>query len=132
MSENKHTRRNFLKIAGGLIGLSAVGMWAELTKNQIDLLNKKTVTFPFNPNREISFTDEFIIKNSEGKVITYSAHCTHMGCIINKEINGKLICPCHGSEYNLNGIPVKGPAYKPLEKFKTTLSTDQKQVIIET
>lgn len=132
MSANKHTRRNFLKIAGGLIGLSAVGAWGELTKKQMELLNKRTITFPFNPNKEITFVDEFIIKNNEGKVTAYSAHCTHLGCLINKEQNGKLICPCHGSEYNLDGVPVKGPAYKPLEKYKASLSSNNKQVTIET
>lgn len=132
MSGNKHTRRTFLKIAGSLIGLTAVGAWGELTKNQMSLLNKRSVTFPFNPNKEISFVDEFIIRNKEDEVTSFSAHCSHLGCIINKEQNGKLICPCHGSEYNLEGVPVKGPAYKPLKKYKSTLSSDRKQITIET
>lgn len=132
MSGNKHTRRTFLKIAGGLIGLTAVGAWGELTKNQMSLLNKRSVTFPFNPNKEISFVDDYIIRNNDEEITAFSAHCTHLGCIINKEQNGKLICPCHGSEYNLEGDPVKGPAYKPLKKYQATLSSDHKQITIKT
>ena len=132
MSGNKQSRRNFLKAAGALVGLTAIGAWSELAKTQMALLKKRIVRFPFNKNKTVSFQDEFIVLNQDGKVKALSAHCTHLGCLINKEQNGKLICPCHGSEYDLNGNPVKGPAYKPLEKYKATLSDDGQQITIET
>eukprot|EP00612_Vaucheria_litorea_P002596 CAMPEP_0171459288 /NCGR_PEP_ID=MMETSP0945-20130129/4631_1 /TAXON_ID=109269 /ORGANISM="Vaucheria litorea, Strain CCMP2940" /LENGTH=178 /DNA_ID=CAMNT_0011985275 /DNA_START=392 /DNA_END=928 /DNA_ORIENTATION=- len=39
------------------------------------------------------------------------AVCTHLGCVVpwNKAEN-KFICPCHGSQYDANGMVVRGPA----------------------
>ena len=40
--------------------------------------------------------------------------CSHLGCQINKTENDQLVCPCHGSRYNLKGDALKGPATNPL------------------
>lgn len=56
-----------------------------------------------------------VYKDEAGKVITLSAVCTHMGCIV--EWNGKektWDCPCHGSRYNTIGKVINGPAVKDL------------------
>ena len=37
--------------------------------------------------------------------------CTHNGCLVKYDKDtGKLICPCHGSEFKLNGKVISGPA----------------------
>ena len=42
--------------------------------------------------------------------------CTHMGCLLNlNKDSKKLICPCHGSEFSLNGTVLEGPAHKNLD-----------------
>jgi Rieske Fe-S protein len=44
----------------------------------------------------------------------YSLVCPHLGCTIN--LTEELFkCPCHGSEFDLNGIVIKGPANKNLK-----------------
>jgi Rieske Fe-S protein len=53
----------------------------------------------------------------------FSAVCTHMGCIVNQISDGKIQCPCHGSEYSIDsGDVLRGPAPKPLaaQKIKVT------------
>lgn len=37
--------------------------------------------------------------------------CTHLGCVVpwNKAEN-KFKCPCHGSQYDANGMKIRGPA----------------------
>jgi Rieske Fe-S protein len=48
-----------------------------------------------------------------GTVVALSAICTHQGCTVAP--GGKqLVCPCHGSVYDLTGANVSGPAPKPL------------------
>jgi Rieske Fe-S protein len=45
-----------------------------------------------------------------GKVVAFSAICTHMGCTVNPSGN-QLHCPCHGSTYNaFTGAVIHGPA----------------------
>ena len=45
----------------------------------------------------------------------FSAVCTHMGCTVSQIANGRIDCPCHGSEYSItDGAVLAGPAPKPL------------------
>ncbi len=47
-----------------------------------------------------------------------SGRCTHLGCIVEfDEKSGIFKCPCHGSEYALDGSVIKGPARKRLKKL---------------
>jgi cytochrome b6-f complex iron-sulfur subunit len=49
----------------------------------------------------------------DGKLADFgvNAVCTHLGCVVpwNKAAN-KFMCPCHGSQYDKNGMVVRGPA----------------------
>ena len=42
--------------------------------------------------------------------------CSHLGCQV-RPGGGFLVCPCHGSTYNLRGEVVRGPAQKDLHKY---------------
>jgi cytochrome b6-f complex iron-sulfur subunit len=42
-----------------------------------------------------------------------STVCTHLGCIVKQEGAG-FACPCHGSQFKLDGAVTKGPAPKAL------------------
>jgi cytochrome b6-f complex iron-sulfur subunit len=55
-----------------------------------------------------------VLINQHGKVWAISSICTHMGCILNLQAEDrKLVCPCHGAEYDLQGIPTVGRRYPP-------------------
>jgi cytochrome b6-f complex iron-sulfur subunit len=59
----------------------------------------------------------FVYKNQD-KLEVFNAHCTHMGCIINfhKDKN-RFICPCHHSQFTIDGLRIKGPAQRDLDKI---------------
>jgi Rieske Fe-S protein len=44
----------------------------------------------------------------------FSSTCPHAGCSVNEVADGTIICPCHGSKFNLDGSVAQGPATKPL------------------
>lgn len=48
----------------------------------------------------------------------FSAQCTHLGCRIAEIQQGVLVCPCHGSRFDLQGKPISGPAAKSLRKLE--------------
>ena len=52
---------------------------------------------------------------SAGTIVALSAICTHQGCTV-KGDGGELVCPCHGSVFDLSGANVSGPAPKPLSE----------------
>jgi Rieske Fe-S protein len=54
--------------------------------------------------------------------------CTHQQNQLNVISNGYK-CPFHGSQFNLDGQVVKGPAELPLRKFQTSI--DQGQLVIQ-
>lgn len=58
-----------------------------------------------------------LVKEAQG-VRALSARCTHLGCTVGvAEDGGSLICPCHGSEYGLDGAVLRGPAGEALAKL---------------
>ncbi|MAE57639.1 MAG: Rieske (2Fe-2S) protein [Halobacteriovorax sp.] len=59
----------------------------------------------------------------EGKLVAFSNICTHLGCVPNwLPAELKFKCPCHGSGYYMNGINFEGPAPRPLERYKISLT----------
>ena len=70
--------------------------------------------------------DKIIVVNHDGSLSALSAICTHMGCAVNyDEKSGRVHCPCHGSEFALDGSNVKGPAKRPLKHYAVTSENGQ-------
>jgi len=55
-----------------------------------------------------------------------SAICTHMGCTVDyKKDTGQITCPCHGSQYALDGTVTRGPAKQPLKRYDVMIENGQ-------
>lgn len=56
-----------------------------------------------------------------------SSICTHQSCQITGYDSGssQFICPCHGSQFDINGKVTQGPASAPLTKYQTQVSGNQ-------
>jgi Rieske Fe-S protein len=53
-----------------------------------------------------------------GKILVFSSTCSHLGCTINLPSGATFFtCPCHGSEFNLEGNATHGPATAPLSHY---------------
>jgi len=52
-------------------------------------------------------------RKSLSEIAAISLVCTHLGCIVNRVATG-FLCPCHGSQYDNEGLVVGGPAPKTL------------------
>lgn len=60
-----------------------------------------------------------------------SAQCSHLGCEIKILKEGKLICPCHGSQFDLQGRVLKGPATKNLSPLKFDYLAPDKIYVVD-
>jgi cytochrome b6-f complex iron-sulfur subunit len=70
--------------------------------------------------------DVLLIRDSENTVRVFNAHCTHKGCLVKfSEKNNRIECPCHGSQYDLNGNVLKGPASRPLPTHSGEIEGNQ-------
>ena len=59
--------------------------------------------------------DTVITQPTVGVFKGFSPVCPHRGCNVNAVTDGRIICPCHDSEFNLDGSVARGPAKAPLE-----------------
>ncbi len=90
-----------------LIGALAVKRNSELTQ-------EKFIRISSDIAEGVTFHDGIIIVKEKSEIRFLSSKCTHLGCEINSIENDKLICPCHGSSFGLNGENIKGPAGEAL------------------
>jgi len=58
----------------------------------------------------VFFHQEVILVRRGDAVRALSARCPHLGCFVNQSDRGQLVCPCHGSRFDLEGTRVQGPA----------------------
>ena len=67
----------------------------------------------------------------EGRLVALSNICTHLGCVPNwLPAELKFKCPCHGSGYYMSGVNFEGPAPRPLERYKISL-TPTGEIIVD-
>lgn len=112
------TRKDFFKWASLVLLVPFYKLW-QATVNCEQAAGVKERELVINPmlNDGIQFTDKIILVKKSDKLLLFSSKCSHLGCRIDKEENGQLVCPCHGSRFDLQGKPLKGPANRPLEKI---------------
>jgi len=61
---------------------------------------------------------KFWLSNTDQGVLAIYKVCTHLGCLYNwNDQEDKFICPCHGSEFEKDGIYITGPAPRSLDRF---------------
>lgn len=61
---------------------------------------------------------KFWISNAEDGIRALYKVCTHLGCIYPwSESANRFQCPCHGSQFEMNGTYIAGPAPRSLDRF---------------
>jgi len=71
-----------------------------------------------------------VFEHSSGEVFAISTTCTHAGCEVRKTKN-KFECPCHGSQYDLTGNVIRGPAPASLTRFPVKKEADFLEIILK-
>lgn len=129
-----HSRRLFLKLGMGGLVLSALASLAALARfyKPKVLFEPPTKFVAGKPNDfprgEIvtRFLDKqkVIIIHGDNGIYAFLAICTHLGCALNFESQARIFkCPCHGSNFNIDGKVIAGPAPKPLNRTALFLDT---------
>ena len=66
---------------------------------------------------------DLTVINVGGTYRAFTSICTHEGCSVTGYSGGRMICPCHGSEFNQNGQVVHGPAPSPLREYAVMMNS---------
>lgn len=67
-----------------------------------------------------------LVRESETSVRAYNPTCTHQQCAVGYDAEKKrIVCPCHGGTYDLDGKVLGGPPTQPLQSYPAALSEDR-------
>ena len=132
-------RRAFLAVAAGVAGICYVGALGYPIYRYLDspsemALGAAAVTevtlkdaekLPAGSVLMFKFgtSPAMLIHHTDGRWISLTAVCTHLGCTVQYEPDADRIhCACHGGVYNpYTGANVSGPPPKPLKAYKVTV-----------
>ena len=139
MTEGEESRREFLAVIGaGALAFAGFGttvtavryLWPEV-------LFEQETRFAVGRPEEIAQgtlvvlpeQKVFIVHDAAG-FFALSATCTHLGCMTRYEKeNSRIFCPCHGSQFDLNGAVTGGPAPRSLRRLD--LALDDGRLVVD-
>jgi cytochrome b6-f complex iron-sulfur subunit len=122
-------KREFLTGLLTLLGLTAAGSFVyplvrflapPTGKAKTKQITLKTSEIPVGDAKDIPFGGvPSMIINRPGKgFIALSRVCSHLGCLVEySKSQSRIICPCHGAIFDLEGSVVSGPPPKPLQRL---------------
>lgn len=122
-------RRSFLQLLLALLGTTTLASLVYplfrflAPPKHAEKANTLTIAkreIPLGEAKDIVFNNvPAVILNRPGKgLIAVSRVCTHLGCLVQYDKEGKrLVCPCHAGVYDLEGGVLSGPPPKPLPKL---------------
>jgi menaquinol-cytochrome c reductase iron-sulfur subunit len=71
----------------------------------------------------------WVVKTPENKVLAFGPQCTHLACAYRwADDQNKFVCPCHGSEFSIDGKVLMGPASRPLDQYATKIENNRLQI----
>ena len=127
------TRRDFLKIAWGAAGLLAM---AEAGGVALSFFAPRVVAGEFGGVFEAGPVDSFppgsvtpftqgrfyLVRMPDSGFVALYRKCTHLGCAVPWEpAEGRFVCPCHASAFEMDGAVINAPAPRPLDRFPVTI-----------
>jgi len=84
-----------------------------------------------NVHGSILLDDEnMLVRISQTQFLAVNLICRHKGCTV--DLTGdQFICPCHGSEYDINGKVTHGPSKANLRTWPTLYDPDKGIVTVK-
>lgn len=69
---------------------------------------------------KVALGSAWLRRQEDGKLVAMSSVCPHLGCAIGYQgSNNKFLCPCHNSEFAVDGKKLSGPAKRGLDSLPT-------------
>jgi cytochrome b6-f complex iron-sulfur subunit len=134
------TRRDALKTAwaalGGLVALEAGGFTLAYLQPRLaagefgGLITAGAVDdFPPGSVTHLANARAYLSRLEDGGFLAVYQRCTHLGCSVPWDQNAEaFICPCHSSEFNVQGEVLNPPAPRPLDLFPVVIVDGQVQI----
>lgn len=125
------SRKTFLKQFMWILALPYLALIILMDRKVRKVSTPGKISIPRPEADGITFYDRIILIKNKGRLHIFSNRCPHLGCKINKIENEKLVCPCHGSEFNFEGKLIKGPSRKGLEALSFQEDNVKNEIIVK-
>lgn len=112
------SRKDFLGSLGWILSIPFLIIGGLSIRRHSQLTKNNKVIIPFDIDEGATFFNDVIVVKKEGNLHFFGSSCPHLGCKINKTENNLLVCPCHGSQFKMDGSNQKGPANQALKKLE--------------
>lgn len=91
---------------------------------------RKNITYSTQDNRQIQLPVFLVLQGDSVK--TFSAYCTHLGCLtLWDNAQKQILCPCHGGRYSLTGEVISGPPPERLKSLPVVIKDGKVYVGVE-
>ena len=131
-------RRHVLRSIGFWLGVAATGEFAALTlaflrsrrPRPANATERIVVAGPvgrFAPGSVTAFRQGpfYLVRLEDGGFLALSSHCTHLGCSVPWLADqGRFVCPCHASAFDLRGRVLSPPAPRPLDVYPVVIENN--------
>jgi Rieske Fe-S protein len=152
MAKSPHLSRNeFVKIAtvvlgsimGAVVGLPAIGylLSPALRKESSDawISAGPIESYPVGTPTLFTFTrttingwektvnsyGAYIYRETDQEVTAFDNTCTHLSCRVTWQDGEQIYwCPCHDGAFDAEGVVLKGPPPRPLDRYETKVEDD--------
>ncbi|MBI2844178.1 MAG: ubiquinol-cytochrome c reductase iron-sulfur subunit [Armatimonadetes bacterium] len=131
------SRRDFVSQCGACLAgvvVAAVGASAARVIKP-DVLPEPSLSFKVGSPSEFTSGEATLLPDNQVAIFrdgeefwSLTQVCTHLGCIVAVGPDG-FHCPCHGSHFSMDGRVLGGPAPRPLQWWKLSLSPDCQLVV---
>ncbi len=136
--QEQPTRRGFLGrlwlLLGGVALLEAAWVVAEFLKprRRQPVADDAAVFVAgpierFQPGTVTAFPEGrfYLARLEQGGFLALNRECTHLGCTVPWVAEeGRFICPCHASSFDITGDVLSPPAPRPLDVFPVRIEND--------
>lgn len=145
-NRNVSRREALIAAARATLGVTVVGVAVPLLEacNTGDLLGSRPIKTMFDvsgltQDGQALVTKDYgpegapvlIVRESQGSYYALSMMCTHAACFVDAPSQqGVMVCPCHGSAFDMQGQVLRGPAFAPLHRYALTYDPDTQQVTL--
>jgi cytochrome b6-f complex iron-sulfur subunit len=127
------SRRDFLRAAWGAAGALALGegifvglqfLAPRVIEGEFGGVFTVGPIEDFPPGSVTSFEAGrfYLVRLADGGLLAIYRRCTHLGCAVPFDpLEGRFICPCHGSAFETDGSVLNPPAPRPLDLFRLAI-----------
>lgn len=136
-SEQRRNRRDFL---ARILGAWSILVVAPVAKVILEYVTPRKAADTRRETIRIASTDELVpntarifkvgkdpvivVHTATGQYKAFNARCTHLGCVVQyttEEGPPHFGCNCHGSQFDINGKNIVGPASRPLTPYRVII-----------